>query len=600
MYLSHFRLTQKPFQISSDPAFLWMSEKHKEALAILKYGIIDNRGFLLLTGDVGTGKTTLINTLINSLEKDTIVATIPDPGLGKLDFYNYLANEFNFNKDFETKASFLVHFRHFLNDAYDQGKKILLVIDEAQRLDNDLLEEIRLLSNIEKQQTKLLNIFFIGQNDFNNRLLKLENRAIRQRITLNYHIDPLTENEIGKYIVHRLSVAGAKQPIFERSAIKHIFYYTKGFPRLINILCDHALLTAFVREKQKIGAEIIKECVKELRIVPATQDYSPTFSAHEHQPAETPQTPPEQTPPPVQPQEPPQPTPYIRVNSPSRKSGWGYVLITFCIILLLIIGGYSLHINGYTDFHEIRKLVDQLSPPSPPSSSPYKDKGPGEDDTDFSAPHAEQLEEETLTPAQSPAEATGEKDYDTVVQENIVSAPPSTEPEQPPKNIDNDGATEADPVILSKSPTPRDKPPEQSKNTPKTNFWNTLSPEDQRVYSMAVSGRIIPVSFIYNSNDLASSSYRNLAIITEIMNKLPDTRIQIRGYTDGMGTPHYNQNLSEFRANIVKSYILGNGIEKERIDSAGMGDANPVASNDTPQGRRANRRVELQIIFGSP
>lgn len=164
MYLSHYNLSLKPFQISTDPKFLWLGENHKEAFATLKYGIMDNKGFLLLTGDVGTGKTTLINALINSLGSNVIAATIPDPNLEKLDFFNYIAKAFRIDKKFSGKGEFLIYFEQFLNAAYSKNKKVLLVIDESQRLNHVLLEEIRLLSNIEKQNTKLLNIFFVGQN----------------------------------------------------------------------------------------------------------------------------------------------------------------------------------------------------------------------------------------------------------------------------------------------------------------------------------------------------------------------------------------------------------------------------------------------------
>jgi general secretion pathway protein A len=266
MYLSFYKLKAKPFQISTDPEFLWLGEKHKEAFATLKYGILDSKGFLLLTGDVGTGKTTLINALVNSLGDHITVATIPDPNLGRLDFFKFIAGAFKINKKIGSKGSFLVHLGHFLHSAFKENKKVLLIIDEAQRLNHKLLEEIRLLSNIERQDTKLINIFFVGQNEFNDVLLENRNRALKQRITLNYNIDPLTESETGEYIRHRLKVAGSERKIFSSDAIREIFYFSKGYPRLINILCDHAMLTGYVVEKNKIKSDIIKECAQELRI----------------------------------------------------------------------------------------------------------------------------------------------------------------------------------------------------------------------------------------------------------------------------------------------------------------------------------------------
>jgi len=267
MYLSYYNLNEKPFQISTDPKFLWLGEKHKEALAILTYGILDNKGFLLLTGDVGTGKTTIINTLLNNLDDDVIAAHVPNPDLEHLDFFNFIANVFSIDKKFSTKGEFLIHLSKFLHDAYSKNKKVLLIIDEAQRLKPELLEEIRLLSNIERQDTKLLNIFFVGQEEFNKILIEPENRALRQRITINYHIEPLTENETKEYIKHRLNIAGSKRNIFGSSAIGEIFSLSKGFPRLINIICDLALLTGYVKEQKTINElTLIKECAKELQI----------------------------------------------------------------------------------------------------------------------------------------------------------------------------------------------------------------------------------------------------------------------------------------------------------------------------------------------
>ena len=177
--------------------------------------MLDNKGFLLLTGDVGTGKTTLINALIQSLSDDIVCTTVPDPSLSKLDFFNYIASSFGINREFASKGSFLVGFRKFLINTSEANKKVLLIIDEAQLLTQELLEEIRLLSNIEKTNAKLINIFFVGQNEFNEILNRDQNRAVRQRLTLNYNIDPLTPDETEKYINYRLKVAGAVRHIFE-------------------------------------------------------------------------------------------------------------------------------------------------------------------------------------------------------------------------------------------------------------------------------------------------------------------------------------------------------------------------------------------------
>jgi general secretion pathway protein A len=266
MYLDHYHLEAKPFDISPGPRFLWLGEKHKEALATLTYGIKEDLGFLLLTGDVGVGKTALIHRLINNLDPSTIVAHITDPGLGTIDFFKLLAVEFNIPTEFYSKGPFLIELEKFLYAAYSDHKKVLLIVDEAQRLNNKLLDQIRVLSNIELSDRKLINIFFVGQPEFKNMLMANSNRAIRQRIAINYHINPLTESETGHYIEHRLKVAGAKRTVFKSNAIREIFRFTGGYPRAINVICDHALLTGYASGLKTIDSDVIKECERELNI----------------------------------------------------------------------------------------------------------------------------------------------------------------------------------------------------------------------------------------------------------------------------------------------------------------------------------------------
>jgi general secretion pathway protein A len=271
MYLTHYNLRIIPFGTSPDPKFIWLGEKHKEALASLKYGIQENKGFILLTGDIGTGKTTLINCFLNENDNDTIVATIPDPDLSIADFFLLISNEFNSNMNFDTKGSFLIQFKNFLHNNYSERKKALLIIDEAQRLNQKLLEQIRLLSNVEKQDAKLINIFFVGQNELYELIMDEQNKALRQRITVHYNVEPLTESEIHDYIKHRLRIAGSEKNIFYPDAIYEILSYSKGYPRLINTICDRALLTGYVLGSKIIDGKIIKKCAEEL-IMPGGRD----------------------------------------------------------------------------------------------------------------------------------------------------------------------------------------------------------------------------------------------------------------------------------------------------------------------------------------
>ena len=226
MYLEHYGLKLKPFNISPDPHFLWLGERHREALATLEYGIQEDKGFLLLTGDVGTGKTVLINRLIKHLDIKVIVATIPDPGLSLIDFYNILADGFKMGRTFTQKGDFLIHFKKFLIKAHGEQKNVLLIIDEAQRLDHDLLDEVRVLSNIDLEGRKLINIFLVGQTELKKMLLEERNRPFRQRISVNYNIEPLNEKDTVSFIEHRLKIAGAARRYFTADAMHEIHVFS--------------------------------------------------------------------------------------------------------------------------------------------------------------------------------------------------------------------------------------------------------------------------------------------------------------------------------------------------------------------------------------
>ena len=267
MYLSHYNLTLKPFEESPDPRFFWLSEKHKEAIASLKYGIQENKAFILINGDIGTGKTTMINYFLLDNDIDSIVAALPDPDLSIYDFFKLVTKQFNIKLDSNTKGDFLIQFEHFLQTTYSGKKRVLLIIDEAHRLNQELMEQIRLLSNIEREYTKLINVFLVGQNEVIDIIKDEKNKALRQRLTVHFTLEPLAELETQKYIKHRLSVAGSKADIFSSEAIHEIFSFSKGYPRLINIICDRALLTGYISEKKLITEEIVKQCADDLKIL---------------------------------------------------------------------------------------------------------------------------------------------------------------------------------------------------------------------------------------------------------------------------------------------------------------------------------------------
>jgi type II secretory pathway predicted ATPase ExeA/tetratricopeptide (TPR) repeat protein len=284
MYRSYYSLAKKPFQLTTDPKFLWLGEKHKEALATLKYGVIDQKGFLLVTGDVGTGKTTLINALLESIEEDTLVANITDPALNLIEFFNFVALSFNIPKKFDSKIDFIVYFSRFLKKVYSENRNVLLIIDEVHSLSKEILEHIRLLSNIELPEEKLINIFFVGQNEIHQTLALPECRALRQRISLVYQIEPLSENETLAYIKHRLKVAGTEKNMFTQNSVREIYQFSKGYPRLINTICDHALLTGYARGFKKITPDFITECAQQFNSIGEARNNIHSISHEHHHP----------------------------------------------------------------------------------------------------------------------------------------------------------------------------------------------------------------------------------------------------------------------------------------------------------------------------
>lgn len=327
MYQNHYGLHSNPFQISTDPHFLWLGDSHKEGLASLQYALLENKGFLLLTGEVGTGKTTLVNALIASLGDRVHVAMVYNPGLECLDFYRYLFDALRLNCRCESKGDFLIYFKKFLFSAAKLGKQVLLIIDEAQRLTPETLEEIRLLSNIEKPEKKILNIFFVGQQEFNDHLLESRNDAVRQRITVKFELQTLSETETGEYVGHRLQVAGANRQIFTPAAIGSLHRFTMGHPRLINILCDRALLTGFATGQPTISPEIIAECIPDVEIT----GQHPALAKEHNSPA------PGEKPAPIQPSPPIAPT--------NRRLGTATTIALFAVYFGLIatICGFTIY-----------------------------------------------------------------------------------------------------------------------------------------------------------------------------------------------------------------------------------------------------------------
>jgi general secretion pathway protein A len=269
VYCDYYGLMKRPFEMTPDPSFLYLGEAHREGLATLVYGIQSGKGFVMLTGEVGTGKTTLLHALLSQLDSSTASAFIFNPRLDPLDFFHMLFVELGIEERCESKSEYLLRLNDFLIERLERGESTVLIVDEAQNLTLELLEEIRLLSNLETSTKKLIQIMLVGQPELSDMLAKPELRQLRQRIALRHHLRPFDERETSDYVDERLRLAGyAGKAIFKRKAIREIYAVTGGTPRLLNVVCDAALLLGYSRDQTTIDANDIREVARDLELDP--------------------------------------------------------------------------------------------------------------------------------------------------------------------------------------------------------------------------------------------------------------------------------------------------------------------------------------------
>ncbi len=266
MYEDFFALKQKPFTIAANPAFLFLSRRHRDALSYLTYGIKERVGFIEITGEVGTGKTTVCRALLNQLDERTKTAFIFNPNLSEVQLMQAILDDFGIKTEKKNKGTLFKELNRFLLDQLALDNNVVLIIDEAQNLSMRMLEQVRMLSNLEAENKKLLQIILVGQPELRDKLKSPELRQLRQRISVRYHIQALEPEDVSLYIAHRLHHAGANGagPLFDASAIEEIVRYSGGIPRLINIVCDKALLLGYVLENRTINSDIIKQSIGEI------------------------------------------------------------------------------------------------------------------------------------------------------------------------------------------------------------------------------------------------------------------------------------------------------------------------------------------------
>jgi general secretion pathway protein A len=265
MYASFFGLSEAPFSIAPDPRFLYMSRKHREAMAHLAYGIQEGGGFVQLTGEVGTGKTTLCRCLLMQLPNHVDAALILNPQIKNSELLAALCDEMGieYAKD-ATPIRLLNALNEHLLETYAQGRRTVLIIEEAQLLTRAVLEQVRILTNLETTRQKLLQIILIGQPELSSTLGRSDLRQLSQRITARYHLEPLSLGDTREYVKYRLAVAGCTRSLFSGTALRRVHKYSGGVPRLINVICDRALLGAYARNEKSVSARVVRKAAGEV------------------------------------------------------------------------------------------------------------------------------------------------------------------------------------------------------------------------------------------------------------------------------------------------------------------------------------------------
>jgi|SRR5882762_2365260 len=268
MYKSFFGLQENPFNVNPNPRYLFLTKQIEEALAALMYGIQTRKGFITLTGEVGTGKTTLVNHLLSWLhQRQTRTAFLFNSRMNSHQLFDFILAEFEITCDIRDKSQQLMKLNKWLLERYRAGEKAVLIVDEAQNLSYPVLEEIRLLTNLETASEKLLQIVLSGQPELEEKLKQPQLRQLRQRIMLRCKTSPLSKEQTGDYVAERLRIAGANgDPVFSAKAIETIHMYSLGIPRVINLICEHALVNAFIEQQRPVEPKIVEDVAREFQL----------------------------------------------------------------------------------------------------------------------------------------------------------------------------------------------------------------------------------------------------------------------------------------------------------------------------------------------
>lgn len=675
MYTSFYQLDSKPFDHSHEQKFYWEGELQRDALSTMQRGLLHNRKFLFLKGAEGTGKTTLVHALTRSLGNDFTWALVEEPSLDRIDFYNDIGEAFGLDQKFTSKVQFLIRFSHFLYRTTEE-KKILLLIDECHQLSQELLEELWLLSNIEKGGTRLLNIYFIGQHLFDELLLKPKNNAVRQRITRNVELFPLDVESTGDYVRHRVKAAGGYDTLFGPKAIQAVHRCCRGNMNLINILCDNALSIGSVQEMRAIDQETIEECAFKLRLggkALATRAVTPDVAgAEDKEVAEAA----------AAVRGVAEPAAGAGMQEESRGGGWLKYAAGMAALGLVGVGLYlywpgmqamdtssmsagneSQVVSAGEDVpaqsSEVALGVEQAATGSEQDSvqeqvpQPPTVAAEGGDGTDAALPppDARVLTDEVTRPPQGQtevAETAVEQSLDTAAvpdsagaverqgtelverqqdpgaggaegglaagSDGVLSSDmsekmpglttPAEEPGQPvdaAARVIAEAAKEAGaaagirkeaPAVENEAAAAPAVPRVETTLKPAEETARELNPEP----ATPMEPSKVVLALLPSSLKLTRGGSQEFDRFVETLRAYPRATLLVKGYVSSKTNSAENIKLSEERAMSVQKLLIATGIEEQRIQVKGMGNQEPIASNDTREGRSKNRRVEIVVV----
>jgi general secretion pathway protein A len=567
MYSNFFGFSIKPFELTPDPRFLYLNEGLRETLATLVYGIRERRGFMIVTGEPGTGKTTLLNATVDQFDENTKVAFISNTSLAFEDMLHMALIDLNLARTEEnlTKRKAIQRLNNFALKQNEIGGNVALIIDEAQNLNRHSLENLRLLSNLQTRQHKLIQIVLAGQPELEITLQKRALRQLVQRIGLRRSTTPLSEKDAYEYIQHRLKIARYQgPPLFGNRAKKLIWFYSQGTPRTINILCDNSLLAGYALERKRIDSAIVDEAIQDLSGLSFTEVFENSADTEQNDP--------------------------IFQMESSKDSIYKPTLAQKDQPDANLGKSRKRHIKS----KNIRKLF-----------FPKHKRLNKLEKTNIEVGRVEQVESESGGAIKKQLRIAASIFIALVVMLLIIvgirffkldnSDSVTVYQNDPAPELDNEKAdTEKAPSLPQQNLSLVKADTEKAPSLPQQNL-SLVKADPEKPLSLPFPDDHLVIYFKHNSFEISDTSLGALNRLAKHINNKQETKILITGYTDSTGPKSYNNAISKRRAETVKNYLINKGVKFSKITAVGLGAQNFVASNETENGRRLNRRVEIEL-----